>query len=129
MSKYELNADSIDILERAIKEYQQGAEEKITSYLHNRGYQAISNSIQNMIPVSDRKKKHARSSSALMDREKGSMLAVTVGTRSKFHYLYFPDDGTNTKHHIGEQHFFERGVEAQEENVINGILDALKFGN
>ena len=80
-----------------------------------------------MIPVSDRKKKHAKNSAALMDRQKGSRLAVTVGTRSKFHYLYFPDDGTNTKHHAGKQHFFERGVEAQEENVINGILDALKF--
>ena len=127
MSRYELNADSIDVLERAIKEYQQGAEDKITGYLHDKGYQTLSNSIQSMIPVSDRKKKHAKNSAALMDRQKGSRLAVTVGTRSKFHYLYFPDDGTNTKHHAGKQHFFERGVEAQEENVINGILDALKF--
>lgn len=127
MSKFELNAKSIDVLERTIKEYQQGAEEKITNYLHGKGYEILSNSIQNRIPVSNRKKKHARNYKALRDRKKGSNLAVIIGTAPKYDYLYFPDDGSNTVHHAGEQHFFEKGVEAEEENVVNQILDALKF--
>ena len=127
MSRFELDARSIEILENTIKEYQQGAEEKITDYLHGKGYEILSNSIQNLIPVSKRKKKHARNYKALRDRKKHSILAVIVGTTSRFDYLYFPDDGSNTLHHAGEQHFFERGVEKEEENVVNGILDALKF--
>lgn len=127
MSIFELNADSIEVLEKTIKEYQEGAEEKITNYLHGKGYEILSDSIQTLIPVSDRKKRHARNSAALQDRVKGSNLSVTVGTKSKYHYLYFPDDGSNTIHHVGNQHFFEKGAERKEENVINGILDALKF--
>ena len=127
MSRFELDAKDIEILEHTIQEYQQGAEGRITEYLHGKGYEILSNSIQNIIPVSNREKKHARNYKALRDRYKDSSLAVTVGSIPRFGYLYFPDDGSNTIHHAGQQHFFEQGINDEKENVINGILDAIKF--
>lgn len=128
MAVFELKALGLDRLYEQIREYPQNAEEKITGYLHAKGYERMERSIQNAIPVSARRKKHARDAKALMDREKDSNLSVTIGTREKYHYLYFPDDGSTTLHHAGNQQFFEKGVEKEETNIINEMLDLLQFG-
>lgn len=135
MSVFELDAKSVDTLVTAIKAYGAGAEKKITEYLHGKGYDVLSSSIQNAIPVSDdlskhgknQPKGHARMMQALRDRDKGSNLAVIIGTKSRWNYLYFPDDGSNTVHHAGNQQFFQTGVERKENEVINDLLDVLNF--
>lgn len=124
---YELKSKDIEELETAIKNYRENADRKITNYLHSTGYDILSLSIQNLIPVSNRHKKHARNQKALMDREKKSELEVTVGTVSNYHYLYFPDDGTNTKTHVGNKHFFLDGAVLKEPEIINDLLEELSF--
>lgn len=127
MSVYEIDDKEIERLYEQIKKYPSDAEKKITNYLHASGYQRMSQAIQNAIPVSKRKKKHAKDAKALMDRNRTTNLSVTIGTRNKYHYLYFPDDGSTTVHHAGNQKFFQKGVEEEETSVINEMLDLLKF--
>lgn len=135
MSLYEINSDSVDALYSAMKRYGAGASKKVTEYLHGKGYEVLSSSIQKAIPVSDdlskhgkkQPKGHARNLQALGDRDKGSNLSVIIGTKSRWNYLYFPDDGSNTVHHAGNQQFFKAGVERKETEVINDLLDILSF--
>ena len=128
MQEFGLNMEEFDRLQEKIRVYPQNAERKITEYLHGAGYDRISHSIQNAIPVSDRNtKRHAKFSNALRDKDTGSNLSVIVSTKQKFHYLYFPDDGSNTLRHAGNQRFFEGGLERVQNEVVNGILGCLDF--
>lgn len=127
MTVYEVEYSEIERLYEKIIRYPADAEKKLTRYLHAAGYERLSKSIQNAIPVSDRQKNHARDANALMDKEKSSNLSVTIGTKSKYHYLYFPDDGSTTLRHAGNKQFFARGVENEETNVINEMLELLQF--
>lgn len=134
MSVFSLNQSEVEVLEKSIQDYSGDAEDVITRYLHGQGYEQLEEGIRRLIPDSRRNKsnykehrEHAVDSKSLMDRQKNSNLSVTIGTTKDFHYLYFPDDGTDTVHHAGNQQFFFKGVQNEEENVINGILDQLKF--
>ena len=124
---FSIDAEDIDVLYDTIKQYPKNAEEKINKYLHGKGYERMEKSIHNAIPVSDRRKSHARNASPLRDKEVSSNLSVTISTKTKYHYLYFPDDGTNTIHHAGEKYFFYGGVERETENVMNEMLEAIRF--
>lgn len=124
---YEVKSEDFKELENAIREYREGADRKITEYLHTKGYTVLSNSIQNLIPVSNRRKKHAKNQKVLQDKFKNSVLSVTIGAKSSFNYLYFPDDGSNTKNHAGNKHFFLEGIEKEELQIINDLLEELSF--
>lgn len=52
-------------------------------------------------------------------------LTLVVRTNRPFGYLYFPDDGSNTKRHAGQQHFMQRGLDASTESIIERCLAAL----
>ena len=54
MQEFGLNMEDFDRLQEKIRVYPQNAERKITEYLHGAGYDRISQSIQNAIPVSER---------------------------------------------------------------------------
>ena len=135
MSVYEIKAQSIEKLQKSLKGYAETAENEINTYLHGSGYNLFSHSIENLIPVSDKKKKHAKYSNSLQDRLKSSRsrgggfqnLSVTIGTKPKYDYLYFPDDGSNTVHHAGNQHFFDRGIEKKEDEAVDEMLDRITF--
>lgn len=40
-------------------------------------------------------------------------------------YLYFPDDGTNTEHHAGNQQFMFRGATDSQDRIVNEVIDEL----
>lgn len=52
-------------------------------------------------------------------------LTLIVRTNRKFGYLYFPDDGSNTKRHAGNQQFMMRGMEKSTDAIIERCLAAL----
>lgn len=116
-----LNADEADKLLNAVKEFPDNSEKIINNVLHNEGASLIQDSIRLLIPVSGRtwkgKSSPAKSSNSL--RSTDSNLAVTVRSQKKYQYLYYPDDGTNTRRHVGNQQFFLKGAE----NVSSEIID------
>ena len=125
---YKIELSGVEELQKAIKEYKGYAGEAIDDVLHNEAGQLIQDSVRRLMPVSSVKSwkgkpKHAKDADSL--RQINYDLAVKITTKGKYGYLYFPDDGTNTKNHIGEQHFFERGGEAVKGEIIEKCLNRL----
>jgi hypothetical protein len=124
MSRLTLNAEEFDRVLKAIEQYPGNAERVINDVLHGTGAELIQERIRKFMPVSDKKKgAHAVDSKSLTPV--GSNLAVTVKSTNKYHYLYFPDDGTNTKRHVGNQQFFLRGAEDASGEIVDIITEKL----
>ncbi len=87
--------------------------------------------IASRFPVSGRhwKKKIKSASSAgikgVFNQPKKGNLSVTVRTRKSYNYLYYPDDGSNTRNHQGNQHFMQKGAEDSQEQIIDALVERL----
>lgn len=129
MAVFRVDSTEFERLQNAIKNFPGDAEKSINEVLHDEGSQLIQESVRNLIPVSGRdwkgKKAAAKSAKSLTDL-KGNLF-VEVRTTKNYQYLYFPDDGTNTIHHVGNQQFFLKGAEAKQETIIdlcvNNMID------
>lgn len=116
-----LNAEELDRLQKALENFPGNSERAINEVLHGEGGTLIQESIRRLIPVSGKtwrgKAAPAKSGKSLM-LVPGN-LSVTTKSTKKYHYLYFPDDGTNTRRHVGNQQFFPRGAE----NAVPEVVD------
>lgn len=124
---FELDASALDSLQQAMKEYTGNTEDAVNEILHEQAGPMIQESIRNLIPVSGRtwkgKKKAAKSANSL--KTINSNLAVTITTTSNYQYLYFPNDGTSTKNHVGNKQFFAKGTEKVTDEIINLCITRL----
>lgn len=127
MSTLDINISEIEKLAQAIKNFPGNAEAAINAVLHNEGGQIIQDAIRPLIPVSGKnwrgKRAPARTSNSL--RSTNENLAVWVRSAKSYQYLYFPDDGTNTRRHVGDQQFFLRGAEATTDEIIDRCVGSL----
>lgn len=127
MAVFRVDVTEFERLQNAIKNFPGDAESVINEVLHNEGSQLIQDAVRNLIPVSGRewkgKKPAAKSAKSLTDL-KGNLF-VEVRTTKNYQYLYFPDDGTNTKNHAGNQQFFLKGAETQQEAIIDLCISKL----
>lgn len=127
MSRISLDITQIQGMERAVKEFPGNAENAINHVLHTEGSPLLQQGILQLMPESGRKwkgkKRAAKVSKSLTDEKEN--LAVTVKTTKKYQYLYFADDGSNTRHHVGNQQFFLHGAELKEEQIVNRCIDEL----
>ena len=120
-----LDTSNLDALGERIRAYPGDAEKVVNRVMHEEVGPIAYPEINAFIKPSGRKfKGHAKSAkdSAWPRYDTDENLSVTVGTKAKWRYLYFPDDGTNTYKHAGNQRFFERGGE----NAMPRIVDALE---
>ena len=128
MAYFELDAKELDRLQTALKNYPSNAEEAINDVFHNQASPLIQEEINRLMPRSNVKPwkgklPHAKDSKSLTDL-KGN-LSITVKSSKKYGYLYFPDDGTNTRRHAGNQQFFWRGAEAKQAEIIDRCVTRL----
>ena len=125
--RLKIDVTALDALQKAMREYQGEVEPTINAVLHGEAGERIQNSVRNLIPVSgitwNGKKGAAKNSASL--KSVNENLAVTVTTTKNYQYLYFPDDGTNTRRHVGNQRFFEKGGEAVKDEIINLCIGKL----
>lgn len=120
----EINYSEFDRLQKAMKDYQGDTEATINDVLHNYAGDRAQEDIYRLMPVSKKKKgQHAKNSRSLTNVN--GNLSVTITTKGKFHYLYFPDDGSNTYRHVGNQRFFERGGEKAQDDIIERCITKL----
>jgi HK97 gp10 family phage protein len=124
---FKVNATELEKLEAAMKAYQGDVETTINDVLHNYGGNLIQESVRQFIPESGKTWKGKASSAKAGNslRSVNENLAVTVTTTKKYQYLYFPDDGTSTKRHAGNQQFFEKGGEAVKDEIIERCISKL----
>lgn len=125
---YRINATEIDRLSAAMKEYAGDIEDAVNDVLHNQAGKLIQDQIYLLMPVSDVKPwngklPHAKDSKSL--RNVPDHLSITVTTKKDYHYLYFPDDGSNTRNHYENQQFFARGGDAATDDVVDRCIAKL----
>lgn len=128
-NEYYIGRNDMDRLQASIRNYPDNAEKVINDVLHNTGGDLIIEDIKLYMPVSGRKpwpKKALPAKTSKSLQKVGSNLAVEISATKKYKYLYFPNDGSNTRHHNGGQWFMERGAEKAEEGIITNILERLE---
>lgn len=121
---FTLDDKDIERLTMAIKNFEGDAEQALKGYLENDADKILRPSIENLIPVSDKDKKHAKTSAPLTGDMQGN-LSLYIHTKKQWHYLYFPDEGEGTSKGQPPHDFMGEGVEKQYDTVVNGMLDAL----
>lgn len=134
MSMFSLDAKGFDQVTELIGKFADGrnAETTINQYLHGEGARKISDSIVAKLPTSGRTWKGKKAPAKTGDpfRQTASNLVVKIHTKGNYHYLYFPDDGSDTNRHYGNQRFMIIGaVEVQDEvadDIINKLLEKLE---
>ena len=128
MASFTLDYSEVDSLAQAMQQYGEGALREINDVLHGEGGQKIKEAIQLLIPASGRTwsgKKAAASTANSLQQMNNETLAVTIKSRTAYNYLYFPDDGSNTLHHAGGQHFFQSGAEDSSDQIIDMCIGKL----
>lgn len=114
----------------SMKDYGAGAAEVVSDVVHSSG-EDIYREIDPLIHPSGRTFKGHTSSAkgASWQRyDTSEALAITVASTASRRYLYFPDDGSTTEHHFGDQQFMRRGAEAAAPRILEKGIDAL-IGN
>ena len=126
---FTLEAEQLEGLTDRMAEYGAGAGQLVDDVLHGEGAQLIKERIAPLLPQSGRTwKGKGRAASAAMPAsfaQDNGTLSVTVAARNKYHYLYFPDDGSNTKRHAGNQQFMQRGAEDASAEIIDLCIGKL----
>ena len=126
-NSFSLNAEELERLSVAFKDAPEQAEETINDVLHTQAAPLLKDEIYRLMPASGKswkgKKPHAKFSQSLMQTDEN--LSVTIRTKKDYHYLYFPDDGSNTRRHAGNQQFFSRSLENKREEIINRCVGGI----
>lgn len=126
---FTLDATDLDKLEEAILQSREKAGPVIDSVLHSEGAELIKESIAGLLPSSGRswRGKGAPASAVMPGKfsQDNGNLSVTIAARGKYHYLYFPDDGSNTKRHAGNQQFMMRGAENASDRIVEMCVGKL----
>lgn len=127
---YTLNSENNKKLVKALKESSKNLEKNINEYLYVKGSQKIVEAIISFMPISKRKKKHARDLNPLkVDKfNLGIDVYAKGGAANKkrsFGYLVFPNEGRGAHNPIAQE-FFQRGLKSKEEVLFNDILKIIK---
>ena len=124
---FDINFSEVERLQQALQNYQGDTESVINDVLHNEAGDLAQEEIKRLIPVSGKswKGKKTAASKANSLRNVKENLSVTITTQKAYQYLYFPDDGSNTRRHAGNQQFFLRGAEAVQDEIIERCINKL----
>ena len=107
MARFEMDQREVERLHKAIKNFPGTAEKSINDVLYSEAPPIIADAIQLLMPSSgarwNGKKPAAKTAQSIKERtNERRNLSIVVGTVSNYHYLYFPDDGSNTKNHVSK---------------------------
>ena len=127
MARFEMDAKEVERLFNTVKNFPGNAEKSINEVFHNDAPPIVSEEIKRLMPVSGKswkgKAPAAKGAKSLTDET--ANLSFTVKTTGKYHYLYFPDDGTNTRRHVGNQQFFNRGGENKTAEIVDRCINRI----
>ena len=126
--EFSIKDEDINKINEAITNFEGNAERVINDYLGTQAKEKFIQSITNLIPVAPvNKRRHAKNSNPL-DGKIRNNLTLWIHTKTKFNYLYFPQNAEGTSKGKIPNDFMERGIDAEYDNVVNGILEKLQNG-
>ncbi len=126
---FSLDAEGIDQIQEAMDKAGTGSGKIVDEVLHGEGAKLIKEKIVPLIPSSGRRWKGkataARNAMPAGFEQDNDTLSVTIAARGRHRYLYFPDDGSNTLKHAGNQQFMKRGAEAATPQIVERCVGKL----
>ena len=122
---FSLKTEDLLKIQEAIMDFGNDAESVINDCLANEVKELLTNSITNLIPVSPKSKKHAKTSNPL-DGKVRNNLTLWIHTKPKYNYLYFPQNAEGTSKGKQPNDFMEKGINVEYDNVVNIILEKLQ---
>lgn len=130
MGRYELDFSKSVEIEKKMALIPDKSEKLVNEVLKTKGTKRMIDSIVDVMPKSNKNKKHAKDSNPLKYRMRnlGFEIVAKGGAASRpgsFGYLVFPDEGRGPHNPI-EQAFFRRGGELAEEAVQDDVIEALE---
>jgi len=125
----EIDYSDVEILEKKLSEMDKGAEETVNKVLHDFGVETVTRDVTALLPVSERKKKHAKFSKPFThEPENLGFIFKTKGGAAKnktsFGYLIFPDEGRGPRNPV-EQDFTGRGISKAKPKIINELTEVI----
>lgn len=120
--RFEIDYSELEQLQEKFKQIPDLVESVINDYLHNEGVDIAKNAIQELMPLSDRKKRpkqHAKNAKSL--RHTNINLGFEIRPMPRFNYLVFPDRGLGTSYKSKPQEFMRHGLD----KGTNKLLDQL----
>lgn len=130
MSVINVEYDGITQIQERMQRFGDGSGRVIQGVYENFAAKDIKENVLPLVHASGRTFKGHRQSAKAAGAEKVFShqvqdLSLIVRSVSRFGYLYFPDDGSNTKRHAGRQNFMGRGLERSTDAIIERCLAAL----
>ena len=126
---FSVDYEGIEAIQDAMDQFGVGAGRIVDDVLHGEGGKLIKEKITPLIPASGRrwrgKASAARSAMPAGFSQDNDSLSVTIAARGRHRYLYFPDDGSNTIKHAGNQQFMKRGAEAATPQIVERCVGKL----
>ena len=127
-----MDARENENLLRAMRLYGDRAGKTVDEVLHNEGGRLIQEEIMRLLPESGRKPWKGKKPAAKRAQpftQKNESLSVTIQTKSAYHYLYFPDDGSSTLRHVGykgkSREFMYKGADNQSDRIMDLCINRL----
>lgn len=130
-SNFNLNSELTERLIEAMAAYSGNCGRLIDDVLHNEGGKLINDAIIQILPSSGREwnGKTPAARNAQPFRQENGSLSVSIRTKPAYHYLYFPDDGTTTRRHVGykgnPRNFMVQGAESVSAEIIEKCINKL----
>lgn len=129
-----INYDDLSDLQSIIEVFGNDALKVVNNVLHDNASADIAiKSIEELIPSSGRNwkgKKAAASTTHPLKSDKKELLTLIIHSEPNYNYLYFPDDGSNTEKHQGDQHFMQKGADNALNDIANLCAESIiKFFN
>lgn len=130
MASVSVKFDGVEQLGERIAEFGAGAGQIIQGVYEDFGAKEIKQNILPLVHASGRTFKGHRQGAKGAGPEKVFThivkdLSLVVRTNRPFGYLYFPDDGSTSRKHAGQQHFMQRGLDMSTQTIIERCIAAL----
>lgn len=123
MIKFEFDYTELKKLEEKLKQIPTHTEKTINDVLHKTGVRIATDHIVSRMPISKKKKKHARNSNPLTSVNFN--LGFELKPKKRFNYLVFPDRALGTSHQKRPQEFMEKGLDLSTRKIIEEINEEI----
>ncbi|MBP3951127.1 hypothetical protein [Bacillus suaedae] len=117
--RFEFDYKELSALEDKLRKLPDNVEKIINDVLHKTGIELVTDSIIERMPLSDKKKKHAKTSKPF--RSEKFNLGFEIKPKRQFYYLVFPNDALGTSLGKNEQEFMEIGLERSINKIVEEI--------
>ncbi|AVP48409.1 hypothetical protein [Bacillus cereus] len=123
-ANFSIDASKFESLQRNIERLPNVAEKIINEDLKSRIAPVMKKSVLGLMPISNRKKAHAKLYQSINDDNKEN-LTLTLKPKSKYRYLVFPDLGLGTSKKKAAQKFMKHGVDKKVDYSIEELNKSL----